>query len=77
MQHGLFLGFLARRRIRYSCADSKRPRPIRRLISVATVGIVWALMPAGGGEAHAAADLYMKDTPADTGLEPNPDAGPL
>ena len=26
---------------------------------------------------QAAADLYMKDTPADTGVEPNPDAGPM
>src|SRR5258706_10166076 len=25
----------------------------------------------------AAADLYMKDTPADTGVEPNPDVGPM
>ncbi len=25
----------------------------------------------------AAADLYIKDTPADTGVEPNPDAGPM
>lgn len=27
--------------------------------------------------AFATADLYIKDTPADTGIEPNPDAGPM
>lgn len=27
--------------------------------------------------AFAAPDLYMKDTPADTGVEPNPDPGPM
>src|SRR5215212_2553670 len=27
--------------------------------------------------ATAAPDLYMKDTPLDTGVEPNPDAGPM
>jgi hypothetical protein len=27
--------------------------------------------------AQAAPDLYMKDTPADTGIEPNPDTGPM
>ena len=33
-----------------------------------------ALWPTG---ANAASDLYMKDTPADTGVEPNPDSGPM
>ena len=26
---------------------------------------------------HAQRDVYMKDTPADTGIEPNPDTGPM
>ena len=30
-----------------------------------------------GGAAQGAADLYIKDTPSDAGLEPNPDAGPM
>ncbi len=30
-----------------------------------------------GVAAHAAADLYIKDTPADTGIEPNPNTGPM
>ena len=28
-------------------------------------------------ETQAAADLYIKDTPADVGVEPNPDTGPM
>ena len=28
-------------------------------------------------DVNAAADLYIKDTPADTGVEPNPDPGPM
>jgi hypothetical protein len=30
-----------------------------------------------GKAAQAGPDLYMKDTPADTGIEPNPDTGPM
>ncbi len=34
-------------------------------------------MIAAGWPAQGAADLYMKDTPADTGAEPNTNAGPM
>lgn len=40
---------------------------------VLSVGLLHLAVPA----VDAAADLYMKDTLADTGVEPNPDAGPM
>lgn len=45
------------------------------LFRSAALLLLWAaLVPAA---VNAASDLYMKDTPVDTGVEPNPDAGPM
>ncbi|MCU1244902.1 MAG: subtilisin-like serine protease, partial [Acidobacteria bacterium] len=44
---------------------------LRRTVSLVLVAAL-ITFPAGAAE-----DLYIKDTPADTGVEPNPDAGPM
>src|SRR5689334_6803649 len=38
---------------------------------------LWGWSALGPTRVEAAADLYMRDTPADVGLEPNPDTGPM
>src|SRR5258708_38693084 len=60
------------------CPPAK-PQPIRelRFHRVAPACAVWVLLTVGAPPAQAAADLYIKDTPADTGAEPNPDLGPM
>jgi hypothetical protein len=42
--------------------------------AAAVIACVFAGLP---GTALATPDLYVKDTPADTGVEPNPDPGPM
>src|SRR5260370_12886806 len=49
----------------------------RRFHRVAPACAVWVLLTVGAPPVQAAADLYIKDTPADTGAEPNPDPGPM
>ena len=49
--------------------------PTRRLVVSAILSCLLVLFEAQ--TVQAASDLYMKDTPADTGVEPNPDTGPM
>lgn len=49
----------------------------RLLSSLAGLCLAWFCLIAATDRADAAADLYMKDTPADSGIEPNPDGGPM
>ncbi len=58
---------------------SAKPQTIRELLfhRVAPACAVWVLLTVSAPPAQAAADLYIKDTPADTGAEPNPDPGPM
>src|SRR6267143_6007358 len=44
---------------------------------VRTTVVAIAIASALSVNALAAPDLYIKDTPADTGVEPNPDTGPM
>src|SRR5207244_2142009 len=46
-------------------------------LRAAVVAAVLLLFCAAAEQTKAAADLYIKDTPADMGLEPNPDTGPM
>src|SRR5689334_1812702 len=57
-----------------------------RCVSFVLIVVAAASFTAASGARHhpsgslgpaAPDDLYMKDTPADTGLEPNPDTGPM
>src|SRR5687767_9751112 len=48
---------------------------VRRLLAL--LGLIASLFFLAVPAADAAVDLYIKDTPADTGVEPNPDAGPM
>ena len=52
-------------------------KPGRRLLGASLLAALFLSLLAGPREAQAAADLYIKDTPADTGVEPNPDTGPM
>ena len=52
----------------------RRLTPARSAVFV-IAGVV--LVASGGRGLAASADLYMQDTPADTGVEPNPDSGPM
>src|SRR5258708_3316302 len=47
------------------------------LIATSLVFALWNRSIITGHAAQAVPDLYIKDTPADTGIEPNPDAGPM
>ena len=47
---------------------------MRPIIGTILTAAIAACMPA---IAIAQADLYIRDTPADTGVQPNPDAGPM
>src|SRR6266567_6455455 len=60
------------------CPPAKR-QTIRELLfrRVAPACAVSVLLMVSAPPAQAAADLYIKDTPADTGIEPNPDPGPM
>src|SRR6266581_908357 len=60
------------------CPPAKR-QTIRELLfrRVAPACAVSVLLMVSAPPAQAAADLYIKDTPADTGAEPNPDPGPM
>src|SRR5216683_2595392 len=52
----------------------------KRAVSVRDLGFLGMMafcLLTGSPEAKGAADLYIKDTPADTGVEPNPDTGPM
>ncbi|KGQ19036.1 Tyrosinase family protein [Lysobacter dokdonensis DS-58] len=40
-------------------------------------GVIVALALCASNAAFAQADLYIRDTPADTGAQPNPDTGPM
>ncbi len=56
---------------RFAARSNRRHRNIALLLLLG--GAVLAAPPS----VQAAADLYIKDTPADTGIEPNPDGGPM
>lgn len=58
------------------CPPHLRPAPRRSTsLGLAALCALFALWPLPAG--HAAADLFVRDTPADTGVEPNPDPGPM
>jgi hypothetical protein len=48
-----------------------------RFPSVRRAAFAIALLGLGAPAALAQSDLFIRDTPADTGIEPNPDAGPM
>jgi hypothetical protein len=51
---------------------------VRVLVTVAAgVFVCWRLQTPRTTSAQTPADLYIKDTPSDTGVEPNPDTGPM
>ena len=52
-------------------------RALQSLARTVFLYLTSASLLAGAMRLWAAADLYMQDTPADTGVEPNPDSGPM
>jgi hypothetical protein len=56
-----------------------KPRPPLYVVNHLAVWVILSslVVLVDRPSARAAADLYLKDTPADTGVEPNPDTGPM
>jgi hypothetical protein len=69
-----FIGAL--RHLRFSCGAA-RWSSHRGGAFLAALGLAFFVSLLCVGSVQAAADLYMKDTPADTGAEPNPDLGAM
>lgn len=61
----------------FPASGSLLTRSRRHPAAVAIVVVTGILALAAIPSLQAAADLYIRDTPADTGIEPNPDPGPM
>lgn len=58
-------------------ADWRSNSRILKLVCLSTVPFVGLLLPAATSSSFAASDLYIKDQPSDSGVEPNPSSGPF